>query len=393
MQSKLFKPAADIHQAYIKMGFYGIQGSGKSMTAMLTAVGLSLYLKDKTGHQPPVIMQDTETGAFFLKKKAAEAGVDFYVASTRSFEDAKAAILEAEKNQAILLIDSLTHIWEELKLSYAIKRKRFDNKLEMLDYATIKPEWQAFVQMFLTSKAHIIVCGRQANEYELEEKELDNGKIKKEFNKGRTKMKAEGEMGYEPALVVHMTSERSLDRKKKQQIIKAYIEKDRSSLLNGREFINPTFKSFLQHVDYLDIGSNHTGFDTTRTSSGLFQESTGASNWQREQKSIVIKLDEIQSLIVKHYPGQTTEEKKQKAALLETYFQTLSWEKIKTFDLLKLQRGYEDLYLKLEGRCLNGAIEKLDDYIPNFDRHEQAGVSANNAQTHENSQAFESGYY
>lgn len=353
----LFKDADEIQHAFLKMGIHGLNGSGKTYTAAQVAKGLALYIQERTGTLPPVMMGDTETGAKWIKPVFKEANIKFLVASTRSFSDLRPIIQEAENSQAILIIDSISHYWEDLKLSYAKKRKRFDNKLEIQDYATIKPEWQEFVQLFLNSKAHIILCGRQSNEYEIEEKELDNGKIKKEWNRAGTKMKAESEMGHEPALLVEMVAERSPDRKKKLTIRKAYVQKDRSKLLDGREFINPGFKVFLPHIEALDIGGHHSGFDATRNSACLFDDS-GRPDWQIRKQQVDILLEEIQNLLVKHYPGQSAEEKRTKMELLEKHFQTLSWKKLETYSIEALNSGYQTLLEELEG------VPLMDDAIP-----------------------------
>ena len=52
-------------------------------------------------------------------------------------------------------------------------------------------------------------------------------------------MKAEGELGYEPSLLVLM--EREMDMAKMEVRHTARVPKDRSTLLDGRDFYNPTF--------------------------------------------------------------------------------------------------------------------------------------------------------
>jgi len=54
----LFKPAAN-QQAFLKAGFLGFQGSGKTYTAVDLAIGLCKYIKGKRG----VAMLDSETGS------------------------------------------------------------------------------------------------------------------------------------------------------------------------------------------------------------------------------------------------------------------------------------------------------------------------------------------
>jgi hypothetical protein len=258
------------NQAYLKMGIYGNAGTGKTYTGSKVAIGLAEYIKEKQGKLPPVFFIDTETGSTWAKPWFAAARIEFIPVCTRAFSDLKQAVLDAEKEQAILIIDSITHFWIELCLTFARQRKRKDNRLEFQDYGAIKPMWATFTEAYLNSKAHIILCGRAGNTYEYQEKE-DGGK--KELISTGTKMKAESEMGYEPSLLVEMIAEKSMERKKKLTIRKGYVVKDRSTLLDGREFINPTFKVFLPHIEILNIGGEHVGVDTARNSAALFDSS------------------------------------------------------------------------------------------------------------------------
>ena len=73
----LFTSKPKPKQAYLKMGIYGNAGSGKTYTASQVARGLALYLKEKTGKQPPVAFLDTETGSTWVEPLFKEHGVDF----------------------------------------------------------------------------------------------------------------------------------------------------------------------------------------------------------------------------------------------------------------------------------------------------------------------------
>ncbi|MGE4043365.1 MAG: AAA family ATPase [Acetobacteraceae bacterium] len=363
-------------QAFLKMGIYGGTGSGKTYTACLVARGLAQLVKERTGVQPPVKFLDTETGSAWVRPMFKEAGIRFQSAQTRAFSDLLQAVREAESERAILIIDSISHFWAELMLSFAQKRKRKYNKLEFQDYGPIKQEWAKFTEAYLNSNAHIILNGRAGNIYEYQDKEdEDTGRVKKELITVGTKMKAENEMGYEPSLLVEMVAVKDPDRKKKLTKRIGYVIKDRSTLLDGREFINPTFQVFRPHIDRLNIGGDQKGFDASRNSSALFDQSgrTDGEAW-RLQKDIV--LEEVANLLTLHYPGQSADEKRRKVAIIRDHF-AATWKEMESvLSLERLREGYNTMHIELEGKPsrYHEQFEELDDEIPDF------GARANGTQ-------------
>ncbi len=59
-------------------------------------------------------------------------------------------------------------------------------------------------------------------------------------------MKAEGEMGYEPSLLVLMERRMEMDTKTDRHYAK--VIKDRSTQLGGRQFQDPTFECLIPHI-------------------------------------------------------------------------------------------------------------------------------------------------
>ena len=102
----IFK-AAKNESAFLKCGFLGFPGSGKTLTAALTAIGIHKLIESNK----PVSMIDTENGSDFLIGMFKKAGVPFEVAKTKSFQDLIAGVEESEKSSSILIVDSITHIW------------------------------------------------------------------------------------------------------------------------------------------------------------------------------------------------------------------------------------------------------------------------------------------
>lgn len=358
---------AEAAPAFFKMGIYGEAGSGKTYTASQIAVGLAQHIAKASKKLPPVMFLDTETGSSWVRPLFEEAGIEFLVANTRSFADLKLAVGEAEKAGAILIADSMTHFWEEIREAFLkSKRKRRgpQAKLELPDWNVIKPEWATFTTAFLNSNAHIILCGRAGNVYEFQENE-DNGR--KEMIQAGTRMAAEKGMGYEPNLLVEMTSKQDFGPRKKKTIVRtATVLKDRSTTLDGLQFQNPTFKNFMPHIKRLNIGGEHTGFDASRGSSTLFPQSDREDN--SRQRRIVI--DEIQSLLVLHHPSTAAGDKQAKVALLRKHF-SAAWTEIEeVMPLLTLRAGYDSLHRALEGepsRYAEKPLADVDDEIPHLD--------------------------
>ena len=349
----LFKPAGN-EVAYLKAGFFGDAGAGKTHTATLAAIGLIKLLRERgieVGNRP-AYMLDTETGSSWVKPLFDEAGIELRVAKTRAFADLVPAVREAEANGSILLIDSITHFWEELKAEFvkakserlsARYRKDIVADLEFQDWAMLKSTWAAFTDAYVNSSLHIAMCGRQGWEYE----NTVNDAGKRQIERSSVKMAAEKGLGYEPNLLVWMT--RDFDLKTKETVRTATVIKDRSRLLDGREFTSPTFASFAPHVLAMNLGGNHNAVDLTRNSSAIIpQTDIGPQDMRSVLRAIC--LDEIQALMVKHYPSTSAADKAAKADLLVKYFKTTSWVKVeKLMRLEDLQASYDAMHIALNG--------------------------------------------
>jgi hypothetical protein len=110
-------------------------------------------------------------------------------------------------------------------------------------------------------------------------------------------MKAEGEMGYEPSLLVLM--EREMDMETNKVSRTASIIKDRSTAIDGKKFHNPTFESFMPHIKYLNLGAKQLGVDVTRTSEASIPSDIrdnsrciGISYWMKSSRLLTRLLPE-----------------------------------------------------------------------------------------------------
>ena len=326
---------AENSSSFLKMGIMGFAGSGKTYTA--TSVGIGLHKLSRS--TKPIFFLDTETGSDWVKPRIEAAGIELFTAKTRAFRDLLEAVPEAEANASLLLVDSLTHYWVELTDAYMRKKNR--TRLQFEDWAFLKTEWRKFTDLFVNSNLHIIVCGRAGFEYDYA---TDEETGKKQLEKTGVKMKAEGEMGYEPSLLVLMEREMDMATKTNRHIAK--VIKDRATLLDGKEFPEPTFESFLPHIQCLNLGGKQLGVDTTRTSVAMIP--ADARDNRRTQRKIV--LAEVEDLLVLHHPGATAAEKKKKVELLRAHFKASWTEMEEVMPLEQLRAGYDTLHIELEGK-------------------------------------------
>lgn len=343
----LFKQAVNT-QAYLKAGIMGFAGDGKTYTATEIAIGLVELMRSRKLAQgdSPVMFLDTETGSDWVKPRFDAANIQLFTAKTRAFTDLLEAVREAEKSGSVLVIDSISHFWRNLMEEYA-ERKNRKRGLEFQDWAWLKAEWGKFTDLFVNSKCHIIMCGRAGYEYDFFENE--NGK--KELEKTGIKMKAETETGYEPSILILMEKhqELSTDGRTKRVWRTATVLKDRSTKIDGATFENPTFRDFMPHIEFLNLGGEHLGVDLERTSAELFSDD-GEPRWAKEKRMKEIALDEVVEILNKHHGGTSNDAKKAKADLLEKVFASRSWERIKTFDYATVSTARNALWLELEGK-------------------------------------------
>jgi len=341
----MLKPAKN-RMAYAKIGLYGAAGSGKTRTAAEIAIGLHKAI----GSKKPIAAFDTEPAFGFVLPLFEKAGIELLVADeSRALSDLMDFMDEAESQCDIVIIDSITHVWRDAQDSYLSRlnksRKEQNRKplyaLEFQHWKPIKAAWAAFTDRFLSSKMHVIVCGRAGTIYEYQDK--DDGSGKKELISTGTRMATEKELGYEPSLLIEMLA----DRRDGKLINVAVVQKDRSDNLNGKEIDFPNFKKLEPHFKALNIGGEHFGSMDARNSENMFPDAT-ESGWDAESRNRQIISEEIIELLKKHYPSQSVEEKQKRAELLEKVCGTRSWTAIETSHSDKQKEWLENFRMILE---------------------------------------------
>jgi hypothetical protein len=344
----IFKKAENT-MAFAKVGLLGFAGAGKTRTGTEIAIGLHKSI----GSKKPVLFIDTETGSDFVLPIFQQHGIELMVSKTRAFKDLAEGMREAPNISDIMIIDSVSHFWVDIVESY--RKKKNVNRLSFQDWGIIKPMWSNdFSMPFVTSAIHLIVCGRAGFEYDYFEGE--DGKM--ELYKTGTKMKAEGEFGFEPSLLIEMERIKNPEANEEYRTAKtkdakmkaakqiaagrefvrmATVLKDRSDIMDGKIFYNPSYEDFAPHWESINIGGVHKPLESG-DSQGLFNKE-GQPQWAIDKKRATIALEEIKAEYDKNIPGSTAKDKAAKIKLAEYLFKTGSWTALEGMSVDILTQG------------------------------------------------------
>lgn len=226
---------AEPEQAALKIGLYGLAGSGKTFTTLLCAEGIAKLTKKRIAYV------DTERGTDFYSQRVAERPVhpepfDFDALYTRSITEVIDAIKGVNPEEhACIIIDSITHIWEAALGAYSGMLTKVGG-IPLHAWGRIKKPYKELMSFLLSSPIHVFIVGRQGNEFEKDEESGELAKI-------GIKMKAEGETPYEPHILLHMES---VKKKDGTAVVTAYAEKDRTGILAGRTIEYPAFETVIR---------------------------------------------------------------------------------------------------------------------------------------------------
>lgn len=233
---------AKSEQAFFKAGNYGKAGTGKTLTSLLWAEGLAAREKKRIAYI------DTERGTEFYAMDIPERLVhpkafDFDRLITRSLTETVEAVESIDPNEhGVVVIDSITHLWEAARASYTGKMMS-NGGIPIQAWGPIKKPYKRLMSLLLDGNFHAIVCGREGVVMEEDEEG--------ESHVTGTKMKAEGETPHEPHVLSRMRPERDENG---GYIIKMFFEKDRSGILGGRTYSWPNYATIEPVVHYLSGG-------------------------------------------------------------------------------------------------------------------------------------------
>lgn len=266
---------AKAEQAAIKLGLYGPPGSGKTFTALLIGEGLAALTKKRIAYI------DTEHGTDFYcqavpTRAVHPAAFDFDALYTRSLVETLKACQSLEpKDYGVVVLDSVTHLWEAAIAAYG-GRTTSIGTIPMHAWGKIKKPYKDLMNWLLSTPMHIIICGRQKTVFETDEETEELKAI------GVT-MRAEGETPYEPHILIRMESIRPKKTNEVAEIV-AFAEKDRTGVLQGRSFINPTFDSICKPLLGL-LGDKQAQMPTSDETANVDAEALAQQEQDRSKES------------------------------------------------------------------------------------------------------------
>lgn len=247
----LFMPLEN-NRPFLKCAFEGFAGDGKTFTAAQMAIGVHKLI----GSIKPIAVVDTERAMDKLKFLFDAADIKVQTTTGRTLATVNQAIKACEDGFAdILIIDSITHVWESYLQAYMDTPNQYGktkHRLEFQDWGIIKPKWKKeFSEKFVQSNVHIIFTGRAGYSYEDEKDE--NGK--RQIVKSGIKMKAENETQFEPDLLILMQKRQNFENDVTSIWREATILKDRTTVIDSKTFKNPTFEDFFPAIKQLLNGT------------------------------------------------------------------------------------------------------------------------------------------
>ncbi len=351
---------ATYEQSYLKGGGLGFAGSGKTTTAAYIALGLA----KEFGGGKPVAYFDTENGSDFMIPKFDAEGIELQNVKSTAFIDLMTVVKEAEETCSVLVVDSLSAVWRELGTAYkaSIQKKRNlpkpPSRLTMDNWGEIKDTWAPWPVAFLNSKLHIIALGRAGYEWD-ELEDPDDPDAKKKLVKVGTKMKVEGEFGYEPNFIFEMLripaeqSTRSTRNRPGLWAHRCVVLKDRTDTVNGQQYDFQKPRKTYRAGDYRQVYDKfrsvwefmkrsdgaQRAIDVDRTSAELFSGPNGESQSAHRARRVQITLEEFEGTLRKLWPGETGKEKALRALAIETVFETRSWTAVEAKSLESLENG------------------------------------------------------
>jgi hypothetical protein len=136
--------------------------------------------------------------------------------------------------------------------------------------------------------------------------------------------------------------------------------KDRSGIIDGKIFKNPTFKDFKPFVDFiLDVPLGEVAGATDTTNHAPSED----YDYQRRKNAREIELEKIKAIFEKAGFGTTKEEKQIKVCVVEKIFETTSWTEIEKFDADILSLRREMLQQLIDGLPENDKLEYVKTFV------------------------------
>ena len=365
-KSGLFTPRTTIWRP-CKFAFEGWGKSGKSFTSALVALGIWVA----EGEKATIVLQDTEDAAVFYRQIFEPYGIiegeNFFVTPSRSLMDFQDMAKLCEENRAIFLLDSITHLYERM---YKVWME--ENEIpEPQPYhsMSLKPLWKdLFSDPFVRTRCHILFTGRAAWEWSME---VNEDTKKKELLKTGVKMRGDNETAFEPDIICLLERLQTVSKKKGVTVTRRLtILGDRSTLIDGMQYefenqrlkrgvkvdYKPVWEVFGPVFDVISRGAREATAAKEGSMSSALKTGTDRT-WLRGRRQAEIFSEEIKGLFDSYLPGQGPKERKIKADIYFTVFDTRSATAIDNMSPERLKEG------KIGIECLLQHINKEADFI------------------------------
>lgn len=344
------------NRPFLKMALEGFAGDGKSRTAAEIAIGVYKLIHSTK----PIAIFDTERAAKALLPLFDAEGIEALSSEARTLASLNEAIKWCEAgNSDILIIDSITHVWESFIEAFKAEKNRYT--LQFQDWGIIKPKWKnEFSTPFVNANVHIIFTGRAGYEYEEEKVEQPNGSFKKEISKSGIKMKAETETAFEPDILILMSKISDVLGDVKTIFRTATVLKDRTDQIDGLtlnsdgKLKGPSFDMFYPAIKQLLAGTvkQHTGGDIPDSFKEFEEKFSGIG--RRKDTAIA----EIEGAFELMQLGTSKEHKGLKSAILKKVFNVLSIEAVRQLSAERIEEGmdiikdYANQYIAYMADCV-----------------------------------------
>lgn len=335
----------------IKVGIFGGQGTGKTTTAAMLALALSVELHNRA----PVFVTDTEPGWQFLKPMFAIEGVEMIQRTTPTFKAMLADMHAADQAGAcVWAIDSLTVIWNELMQSF---KKRNGGRIPINVWGDIKEKWGEYATLYRNLNAHGFALGRLGNVMEEIEDENKPGDTK--LIKTGTQFKAGGgeSFGYEPDLLMELSTERKPKRKagvvregEGRMVHRADVLKDRTWALNGKVLrfsdkpryekggYRQVWEAIKPHFDLVQQTSVAVTLTAGENSTSLINSNGHSDFYERRQRRDVL-VAELHASLELLWGGTGKAEKQMRLKVFEHIFGFRTKEAAEVATLETIERG------------------------------------------------------
>lgn len=325
--------------SFLKTSLDGLNGAGKSGTAVRLAVGISKEFCNSA----PVLVSDSEERWRFYKVNIFDVEkVPLIICPGKSVVDVQKAMRRGEKEGACVTVnDQLTTPWMNgvAEFSYANGTLPFERRQQLMN------QWEPIVELFRFGKFHSIACGRLG--YNWQNVEDENGDM--QLVQGDSKFNAGGgnNFGYEADLELEMRRKKSLvaDGKKflgsifKSKLAVTHlcsVVKDGtdSGILGGQQFAFPSQTGRYKPGDYkpvLDAFREYIEFlqkvDAPQKTSLSARDLivSGKTDWAKDQSVRKGYIEEMDNLLNHCFPGG------EKRSKLDAMYRNLTLEYLNGF--------------------------------------------------------------